>query len=137
MAGVTGPTAPTDPIVISDDPPYPSGMTIVAVLAAIFVPFVSLVVALVMRGTERGWRRRQFLKNWAIGSAVWMVTGWLIPIIALATLSSGVSGCKGGIDQLTPPSFTSNDGVHWTETYTCMNGGTGTRPAPPGSVPGQ
>ncbi len=137
MSGVTGPAAPTDPIVISNDPPYPPVMTVVAVLAAVFVPFISVVVALVMRASERGWRRRQFLKNWAIGSAVCLVVGWLIPLIALTAISPGVSGCKGGINQLDPPSFTSNDGVHWTETYTCMNGGTGTRPAPPGSVPGQ
>jgi hypothetical protein len=47
-----------------------------------------------------------------------------------------MSGCQGGIDQAVPPSYQSNDGVHWVATYTCMNGGTETKPVPSSQVPG-
>jgi hypothetical protein len=103
------------------------------------VPFISLIVALVMRAQELRPRRRQFLKNWAIGSGAWLCTGFLIPLIALGAAAGrggGASGCQGGIDQTVPPSFQSNDGVHWTAIYTCMNGGTETKSVPSSQVPG-
>jgi hypothetical protein len=119
-----------------DDLPYGPGATVGAVLLALFVPFISLIVALVMRAQEPRSRRRQFLKNWAIGSGAWLCTGFLIPLIALSAGGSAASGCQGGIDQTVPPSFQSNDGVHWTATYTCMNGGTETKAVPSSQVPG-
>lgn len=79
-----------------DDPPYGSELTIVAILLTIFVPFISLVVALVMRAQELRPKRRQFLKNWAIAAAAWLCTGWLVAVIAFSAISSGASGCKGG-----------------------------------------
>jgi hypothetical protein len=60
----------------------------------------------------------------------------LIPIIALSAASSSISGCRGGIDQLVPPSYQSSDGVHWQAIYTCMNGGTETKSVPASQVPG-
>jgi hypothetical protein len=122
--------------VAADDPPYGTGATVGAVLVSVFMPFIALIVALGLRSQEHRPRRRQFLKSWAIGSAIWLCTGWLIPIIAFSAASSGASGCQGGIDQLVPPSYQSSDGVHWQATYTCMNGGTETRPVPSSQVPG-
>jgi hypothetical protein len=91
----------------------------------------------VLRSSEQGQRRRQFLKSWAIWSGVWTCAGLLIPIIALSASGVGpASGCQGGIDQTVPASYQSNDGVHWTATYTCMNGGTETVPVPASQVPG-
>jgi hypothetical protein len=121
---------------VASDPPYGPGATVGAVLLTAFMPFIALIAALGLRSQERGQKRRQFLKNWAIGSAIWMCTGWLIAIIAFGAVSSGVSGCQGGIDQLVPPSYESNDGVHWQATYACMNGGTETRSVPSSQVPG-
>src|SRR5262249_39350301 len=120
----------------SDDRPYSGGLTFGAVLLSLLMPVIALIAALVLRSQERGPRRRQFLKNWAIGSAVWMCTGWLIPIVAFSAASSGLSGCQGGIDQLVPPSYQSSDGVHWQATYSCMNGGTVTKSVPRNQVPG-
>jgi hypothetical protein len=126
-------TPPFGPV---DDVPYGPGATVGAVLLALFLPFIALIVALVMRAQEPRLRRRQFLKSWAIGSGAWLCTGFLIPLIALSASGSAPSGCQGGIDQTVPPSFQSNDGVHWTATYSCMNGGTETRPVPSSQVPG-
>jgi hypothetical protein len=58
-------------------------------------------------------------------------------IIAFSAASSAISGCQGGIDQLVPPSYQSNDGVHWQATYACNNGGTETKSVPASQVPGQ
>jgi hypothetical protein len=135
-AGVT--TAPIGES-FPDDEPYSSGATIGAVLLTVFMPLISLIVALMLRSQERGPRRRQQLKNWAIASGIWLCTGWLIPIIAFSAAASGMSGgsgCSGGIDQSVPPSFQSNDGVHWQATYVCMNGGTETKSVPASQVPG-
>jgi hypothetical protein len=51
------------------DMPYGGGATAGAILLTLFAPFIALIVALVMRSGELRPRRRQFLKNWAIGSA--------------------------------------------------------------------
>lgn len=124
---------------MADGPPYESAMVLGAVLLSIFVPFIALIAALIMRGQERIQARRQFLKNWAIGSAAWLATGWLIGLIALVAIggaATGAASCKGGIDQTVPPTYTSTDGTHWTGTFTCMNGGTITKSVPASSVPG-
>jgi len=122
-----------------EDVPYGGEMTIVAVLLTIIVPLIALIAALVLRSQETRQRRRQFLKNWAIASAAWMCTGWLVALIAFASIASSVGGassCQGGIDQLVPPTYQSADGVHWTATYQCMNGGSLTKSVPASQVPG-
>jgi hypothetical protein len=121
---------------VADDTPYSTGATVGAVLLSVIIPFIALIAALALRSQERGPKRRQFLKSWAIGSAVWLCTGWLIPLIALGSIGSAVSGCQGGINQMVPPSYQSNDGVHWQATYACNNGGTETKPVPASQVPG-
>jgi hypothetical protein len=123
---------------IADDAPYPREAMIGAVLLTIFVPFIALIAALALRAQELRPMRREQLKNWAIASGAWLATGWLIAIIAFSSVLSaaGLSGCKGGIDQLVPPSYESSDGQHWVGTFTCMNGGTITKPVPNSQVPG-
>lgn len=118
--------------------PVGCGLTTVAILLTIFLPMIALFIALAMRTSETAPQRRQFLKNWAIASAAWLCTGWLIAVFAFASAGggTGTSGCKGGIDQLTPPTYVSSDGKHWTATYTCENGGTTTRRVPASQVPG-
>jgi hypothetical protein len=121
------------------DEPFGGEMTIGAVLLTIFMPFIALVVALVMRGNERGARRRGFLKNWAIASGVWLATGWIIALIVFSAFVGGVSlsgACEGGIDEFTPPEYTSTDGENWTAVYPCLDGGTTESPLPPGVDPG-
>ena len=109
-----------------------------AVLLTIFMPFIALIAALVLRAQEVRPIRREQLKNWALASGVWLASGWLIAIIVFASALSaiGPSGCKGGIDITVPPSYESSDGKHWVGTFTCMNGGTITKPVPAGQLPG-
>jgi hypothetical protein len=118
------------------DSPYGTGATVGAVVLTLVLPVIALIAAIALRSQERGPGRRQFLKNWAIGSAAWLCTGWLISIIAFSVAVSSVSGCQGGINQAIPPSYQSSDGVHWVATFTCMNGGTETKPVPSSQVPG-
>ena len=120
----------------ADDLAYRTEAVVGAVLLSLFTPFIALIAALVLRSQEHRPKRRQFLKNWAIGSAVWLGTGWLVGIIVISSAGLGTPGCQGGIDQAVPPSYQSNDGVHWEAIYTCMNGGTETKPVPSSQVPG-
>jgi hypothetical protein len=98
------------------------------VLLTLFMPFIALIVALVMRSSEVRPSRRGFLKSWAIGSAAWLCTGCVFALILFAGVASSAGGCKGGIDQLSPLTFTSSDNKHWTVTYSCVNGGTKSKP---------
>ncbi len=120
------------------DVPYSREAKIGAVLLTIFMPFIALIAALMLRAQELRPARRDQLKSWAIASGAWLATGWVIAIIAFASALSAVnpSSCKGGIDQTVPPSYESSDGTHWVGTFTCMNGGTITKPVPASQVPG-
>jgi hypothetical protein len=122
------PAAQTVAAPAADDHPFGGEMTIVAGLLTIFMPFIALIVALVMRSGELRPSRRGFLKTWAIASAAWLCTGWIVVLLIFSAASSSASGCKGGIDQFSVPSFESSDNVHWTATYACVNGGTKTVP---------
>jgi hypothetical protein len=124
--GVPPPLAqPADP---SADDPYGSEMVLGAVLLTIFAPFIALVVALVMRGSETRPTRRASLKTWAIASSAWLATGFLIAILVLASITGG--GCRGGMDPFGLPEYSSQDGQHWTATYPCVDGGTTSTPLP-------
>jgi hypothetical protein len=121
------------------DTPFGGEMTLVAILLAAFMPFIALIVALVMRSGEERPSRRQFLKTWAIASGAWLATGWIVALLAFSAIASSVgggSGCKGGPDPFGLPEYTSSDGTHWTAIVPCVGGGTKTRPAKPGEVPG-
>src|SRR5262249_2167120 len=121
-----------------EDVPYPGEAMLGAILLTIFLPFIALILALVLRAQETRSQRREQLKNWAIASGVWLATGWVIAIVAFSSIVAAVSpsACKGGIDITVPPSYDSTDGKHWTGTFTCMNGGTITKPVPNSQVPG-
>ena len=82
--------------------PFTSGMTTGATLLTIFAPFIALIVALMMHGSERDPARRSFLRSWATVAGV--VTGVEVIIgivLVTAILASGPkvdhSGpCVGG-----------------------------------------
>ena len=119
---------PAGPEQAPDDTPFGGEITLVAVLLTLFAPFIALIVALVMRSSEVRPRRRGFLKSWAIASAAWLCTGWIVVFFLVVGVSSSAGGCKGGIDRFSVPSFQSSDNVHWTATYSCVGGGTKTVP---------
>ena len=120
------PAAPIGPL---PDEPYGSGMTLGATLLTIFAPFIALVAALIMRGSETRPRRQAFLKTWAIASGAWLATGFLLAIIVLASIGGGAE-CRGGMDPFGLPEYSSDDGQHWTATYPCVNGGRTSTPLP-------
>ena len=75
------------------DEPFPPWMMAVAVAAVLVAPFISLIVALVMRSSEPMPSRQAFLKNWAIWSGVWLFTGFfLFGIVACSAMSSSQGG---------------------------------------------
>jgi hypothetical protein len=121
-----------------DDSGYPREAMLGAVLLTIFIPFIALFAALVLRAQELRPARREQLRTWAVASGAWLATGWVIGIVVFASALSAVSpsSCKGGIDITVPPSYESSDGKHWVGTFTCMSGGTITKPVPADQVPG-
>lgn len=119
---------PTPPEAVDEDRPFGGEMTLAAALLALFMPFIALIAALVMRANEARPSRRGFLKTWAIASGAWLCTGWILVFFLVVGVSSSAGGCKGGIDTLTPPSFESSDNTHWTATYACVGGGTTSKP---------
>jgi hypothetical protein len=101
-----------------------------AVILTLAAPVISLIAALALRADQRSQAKRRQLTTWAIGSSAWLVVyGIVLFAVASSIASSGLGGCKGGIDRLDQPSYSSSDGTHWTATYQCWNGGTTTRPA--------
>jgi hypothetical protein len=53
---------------VANDQPYSAGATAGAVILSLFMPVIALIIALVLRSQELGPKRKQFLKNWAVGS---------------------------------------------------------------------
>ena len=116
------------------DEPVPSWATGAAVGAVLLAPFISLIVALVMRSSETRPSRRAFLKSWAIWSGSWLCTGFLLfAIVACSALAGGGAfggGCKGGPELYGIPSYTQQSGsTHWTAIVPCTGGGSKSRPA--------
>ena len=74
-----------------DDEPYGSEMLIAAALLAVFMPFVALIAALVLRANERRPSRRAFLKSWAIAAGAWMCAVWVFAILFFAVSVSTMS----------------------------------------------
>ena len=102
MARPADPAGPAvDPVFRpSDDGGFSPGMKAAAVLGSIFAPFISVVVALVMLGSETNPVRRAFLKAWA-GITGGLLVLWIIVVISVASSFShsgpGTDGpCIGG-----------------------------------------
>lgn len=72
-----------------------------AALATLAFPFLSLIGALMLQGSQTDARKKAQLRTWAWASGGWMVL-WLIVVVALASSVSGSpsvsrSGpCEGG-----------------------------------------
>ncbi len=139
-ARTTPPPPPPPGAFDTPDDPYPPSSVALGVVAALFVPFLSLVAALLLRSNESVPARRDQLRKWAIGSGVWLVTGWILSMLAVGLVIGSAGGsdgeCSGGIDRLVAPQFVSTDQVHWDATYACVNGGHLTKPARPNQVRG-
>jgi hypothetical protein len=104
-----------------------------AVLATVFFPFISLIAALLLQGSEQDARKKSQLRNWAWASAGWMVLWLVIVIAAAASIGSGSSGvsrsgpCQGG-----PETGATGQNIPGTNKYVfpCVFGGTETTRLP-------
>jgi hypothetical protein len=109
------------------DTDYPTEYKLAAVLLTVIAPFVTLVAALLMRGSQPNPIRRARLRTWAIVSGAWLAVGLVIVLIVAASVSSAVSHnepstsgpCLGGPDL-------GSSGVsvgHGNFRYPCADGG--------------
>jgi hypothetical protein len=122
------------------DEPYPAVAVAGAVVAALTVPVISLIVALVLRSSETSPRRRSQLAQWAGASGAVVVAGIVFVVAVFGVFAStagggGGSACKGPIDRLEPPSYVSTDNKHWKKIVSCVGGGTRAVDVPPGQFP--
>lgn len=119
------------------DESYPSGAALGAGVLTFFAPFISLVVALVVRSGEHRPSRRGFLKTWAVASGVWLCTGFLFGVVAFASIAGGPTtggDCQGGVDRMAPPTYV-DQGGRTSVTRPCLEGGSRTRELPAGGGP--
>jgi hypothetical protein len=68
---------------------YPGSTVAAAVVATIFFPIISLIVALVLVGNQRDPAKRRALRTWAWGSVGWAVCQALVGIVLFAAGSGG------------------------------------------------
>ncbi len=110
-----------------DDADYPSEYKVAAGLLTVVAPFVSLVAALIMRGSQSNPVRRATLRTWAVASGAWLAVGLLIVIVVVASAGNSVSHnvpstsgpCLGGPDM-------GSSGVsvgHGNYRFPCADGG--------------
>ena len=81
--------------------PYESSSVVGAVLLTIFAPFIALIVALLLRGSERDPARKHQLGTWAAISGAYLAVVVVFVIVLIASFGSSVqtdtSGpCVGG-----------------------------------------
>jgi hypothetical protein len=84
---------------------YPGSTVAAAVLATIFFPVISLIVAVVLLGNQRDPAKRRGLRTWAWGSVGWCVVQILIGIVLFSAGSggTGVGPINGGeVDRAGP-----------------------------------
>jgi hypothetical protein len=112
---------------------YTGAPVVGAVLATVFFPFISLIAALLLQGSEQDARKKSQLRNWAWASAGWMVLWLVIVIAAAASIGSGSSGvsrsgpCQGG-----PETGATGQNIPGTNNsvFLCVFGGTETTRLP-------
>src|SRR5262245_42211725 len=86
----------------SEGEPYGSSSVFGAVLLTLVAPFISVIAALLLRGSQTDPARSRQLRTWAIGSAIYMVVGWVLAIFIFVSIFNSVTGtdtegpCQGG-----------------------------------------
>jgi hypothetical protein len=81
--------------------PYEPSSIVGAILLTIFMPFIALIAALLIRGSERDPARKAQLGTWAAASGAYLAVGLLIGVAIFASVASGTHGntkgpCLGG-----------------------------------------
>ena len=102
-----------------------------ALLATLFFPLISLIVSLLLLGSQRDPRRRNALRSWALASGGWLALQVLVAVaILVSAASSSHSGvdrsgpCVGGPDESATGKDVSGNGTKFV--IPCTFGGTAT-----------
>ena len=100
-----------------------------AVLATLFFPLISLIVALLLLGGQSDPRKRASLRMWAWSSGGWIVLQVLVVIAIVASVSHSSSvdrsgPCVGGPDETATGKDISGNGTRFV--IPCSLGGTAT-----------
>jgi hypothetical protein len=81
--------------------PYGSSSVVGAILLTLFAPFISLIVALLLRGSQQDPARKRQLGTWAAASAAYLLAYVILAVALFASIASGTSTdtsgpCVGG-----------------------------------------
>jgi hypothetical protein len=100
-----------------------------AILATLFFPLISLIVALLLLGSQSDPRKRASLRMWAWSSGGWMILQVIVVIAIATSISHGStvdrSGlCQGGPDPGATGKDISGNGTRFV--VPCTFGGTAT-----------
>jgi hypothetical protein len=68
------------------DPGYDGAAVAGAVLATVFFPFIALIAALLLQGSESDPRKKAQLRTWAWWSGGWLVFG-VVFVVVLSSVS--------------------------------------------------
>ena len=101
-----------------------------AALATVFFPFISLIAALLLQGSQSDPRKKAQLRTWAWASGVWLALGLLVVVLLVSTATSSSSStpdrsgpCEGGpVDGSTGRQVPGTDKF----VFPCVFGGTET-----------
>src|SRR3954470_22651004 len=81
---------------------YPGATVAAAVLATLFFPLISLIVALVLLGRERDPARRGAIRTWAWASGGWIAAQVVLFIVLAAVVFSSASSGGAAVDRSGP-----------------------------------
>ena len=79
--------------------PYPGSTIAAAAIATFFFPLISLIVALVLYGSERDRAKKELLRTWALASGGWLIAQFLI---GLVLFTAGGGGGLGDLERSGP-----------------------------------
>jgi hypothetical protein len=71
---------------------YPGAAVAGAVLATLWFPFIALIAALLLQGSQTDPRKKAQLRTWAWASGVWMVLGLVLILLAVGAFGGTGSG---------------------------------------------
>jgi hypothetical protein len=80
--------------------PYPGAMIAAAAIAAFFFPLITLIVALVLYGSERDRAKKGLLRTWALASGGWLIAQFLIGLVLFT--AGGGGGIGSPVDRSGP-----------------------------------
>jgi len=105
---------------------YGAGVKVAGILLTVFVPWLALIAALVLRMSEASAVRRASLRSWAVLSGVWLALSVLVPLIGFGVFASSVQQqvshngpCIGG----PAPGATGTPVGHGNFRFDCAGGG--------------